>query len=114
MVIGSLVTLPFVLATLPARMIGAKELGSILVLGIVGTGVAYILFYAILRGAGASRSILVTYLVPGAAVAYGAVFLGEPLRATALIGLALILGGVALGKPATAGSRGRVNGRRAG
>jgi drug/metabolite transporter (DMT)-like permease len=97
MVIGAIATLPFGLATLPARMIGAKELGSVLVLGVVGTGLAYILFYAILRGAGASRSILVTYLVPGAAVAYGAVFLGEPLRATALIGLALILGGVALG-----------------
>jgi drug/metabolite transporter (DMT)-like permease len=97
MLIGSLATLPFGLASLPSHMIGAEELGSILVLGIVGTGLAYILFYAILRGAGASRSILVTYLVPGAAVAYGAVFLGEPLRATALVGLVLILGGVALG-----------------
>jgi drug/metabolite transporter (DMT)-like permease len=105
MVIGSIATLPFGVATLPSHMIGAKELGSILVLGTIGTGVAYLLFYAILRGAGASRSILVTYLVPGAAVAYGAVFLGEPLRATALIGLVLILGGVALGsrrRPAVA------------
>jgi LPXTG-motif cell wall-anchored protein len=67
------------------------------VLGTVGTGIAYMFFFAILKSAGASRSILVTYLVPGAALAYGAVFLGESLRATALIGLALILGGVALG-----------------
>jgi drug/metabolite transporter (DMT)-like permease len=55
------------------------------------------LFFAILRGAGASRSILVTYLVPSAAVLYGVTLLGEELRPTALAGLALILGGVALG-----------------
>ncbi len=97
MVIASVATLPFGLATLPSQVPGAKELGSVLVLGLVGTGVAYMLFFAILRGAGASRSILVTYLVPGVALGYGAVFLGEPLRATALVGLALILGGVALG-----------------
>jgi drug/metabolite transporter (DMT)-like permease len=97
MVIASIVTLPLGLATLPHRMIGLKEVGSVLALGTIGTGIAYMLFFAILRGAGASRSILVTYLVPGAALAYGAVFLGEPLRTTALIGLALILGGVALG-----------------
>ena len=41
-----------------------------LVLGLVCTGVAYMLFFAILRGAGASRSILVTYLVPSAALVY--------------------------------------------
>ena len=77
-----------------------------LALGTVGTGIAYMLFFAILRGAGASRSILVTYLVPGAALAYGAVFLGEPLRATALIGLALILGGRRARQPAADGFRG--------
>jgi drug/metabolite transporter (DMT)-like permease len=97
MVIASVVTLPFGLATLPARLPGEKEIASVLVLGLLGTGVAYMLFYAILRGAGASRSVLVTYLVPGVALGYGAVFLGEPLRAPAVAGLVLILAGVALG-----------------
>lgn len=97
MTIAALLTLPFGLATLPAHVPGWKETGSTLLLGIVGTGVAYMLFFALLRGAGASRSILVTYLVPGAALGYGVLLLGEDLRATALAGLALILGGVALG-----------------
>jgi drug/metabolite transporter (DMT)-like permease len=76
---------------------GWKETGSILALGLVGTGIAYMLFFAILIGAGASRSILVTYLVPAAALAYGALLLDEPVTATAVAGLALILAGVALG-----------------
>jgi drug/metabolite transporter (DMT)-like permease len=97
MAIASLLTAPFGLAALPHAVPGWKETGSVLLLGLVGTGIAYMLFFAILRGAGASRSILVTYLVPSAALAYGVVLLDEPVRASAVAGLALILGGVALG-----------------
>jgi drug/metabolite transporter (DMT)-like permease len=39
---------------------------------------------------------LVTYLMPGFAVVYGAILLDEPVTAAALGGLVLILGGVAL------------------
>jgi drug/metabolite transporter (DMT)-like permease len=107
MVIAAVLVAPFGLAALPARMIGGKELGSVLVLGLVCTGVAYMLFFSLLRGAGASRSILVTYLVPSVALVYAVVLLGEQVRVSALIGLVLILGGVALGArrrrvPATA------------
>jgi drug/metabolite transporter (DMT)-like permease len=97
MVIALVLVAPFGLAALPAHMIGAKELGSVLVLGLVCTGFAYMLFFVMLRGAGASRSILVTYLVPGTALVYAVVLLGEQVRVTAFLGLALILGGVALG-----------------
>jgi drug/metabolite transporter (DMT)-like permease len=97
MAIAAVLTAPFGLVTLPGRLPGWKETGSVLLLGIVGTGVAYMLFFAILRGAGASRSILVTYLVPSAALLYGVLLLGEELRPVAVAGLALILGGVALG-----------------
>jgi drug/metabolite transporter (DMT)-like permease len=94
---ASLATLPLGLAQLPSEVPGWKVVGSVLALGIGGTGVAYILYYALLAGAGASRSILVTYLVPALALGYGAVLLGEPVTAVALGGLALILAGVALG-----------------
>jgi drug/metabolite transporter (DMT)-like permease len=67
------------------------------VLGVVGTAMAYLLFFAIIAGAGAGYASLVTYLVPPVALAYGAIFLGESVGAAALIGLVLILGGVALG-----------------
>jgi drug/metabolite transporter (DMT)-like permease len=50
----------------------------------------------LIASAGASRAILVTYLVPAVALVYGAVFLDERVSGSAVGGLALILGGVAL------------------
>ena len=81
----------------PGHLPGWKVIGSVVALGVHGTAFAYVLYFAIAGGAGGSKAILVTYLVPPVAVVYGALFLGEPIEASALGGLALILGGVALG-----------------
>lgn len=96
MIGAAIVMAPFGLATLPGSIPGWKETASVVVLGVVGTGIAYLLYFELLRDAGASRSILVTYLVPPVALAYGVLLLGESLQAAAIAGLALILGGVAL------------------
>ena len=68
-----------------------------LFLGIAATAVAYLLYFGLIAGAGASRAILVTYLVPSMALVYGAVFLDEHVSALAIAGLVLVLVGVALG-----------------
>jgi drug/metabolite transporter (DMT)-like permease len=94
---ATLVTLPIGLFQLPTHMTGWKVTASVLTLGIAGTGLAYILYYGLISGAGASRAILITYLVPTFAVVYGAVLLGEPVTAAAIGGLALVLAGVGLG-----------------
>jgi drug/metabolite transporter (DMT)-like permease len=94
---ATIATLPIGLFQLPDHVTGWKVTASMLALGIAGTGFAYILYYALLSGAGASRAILITYLVPTFAVVYGAVLLGEPVTAVAVGGLALVLAGVALG-----------------
>ena len=97
LIAATLVTLPIGLFQLPSHMTGWKVTASVLTLGIAGTGLAYILYYALISGAGASRAILITYLVPTFAVVYGAVLLGEPVTAAAIGGLALVLAGVGLG-----------------
>jgi drug/metabolite transporter (DMT)-like permease len=94
---ATLALLPFALAQLPSHFPSWKVVGSVAALSVGGTGIAYLLYYGLIAGAGASRSILVTYLVPAIALAYGTLLLGEPLRPSAVGGLALILGGVALG-----------------
>ena len=87
---------PLGLAQLPGEAPSAKTIAAVVALGALGSGIAYLLYFAIIASAGASRAILVTYLVPAFALFYGAVFLDETISATALGGLALILGGVAL------------------
>ena len=95
--VAAVIALPFGLAQLPSSVPGWKVIGSVVALGIVGLGVAYILYFALIIGAGASRAILVTYLVPPMALFYGATVLDEPFHLTDLAGLALILAGVSLG-----------------
>src|SRR5688500_2249278 len=92
-------------ATLFALPLGAAEatapgwegLLSVLYLGVVCTGAAYLLYFGLIAGAGASRAVLVTYLVPSLALLYGAVFLDEAIRALSIAGLVLVLAGVAMG-----------------
>jgi drug/metabolite transporter (DMT)-like permease len=95
--IATLLVLPLGVAQLPGHVPSWKVIGSLLALGSLGLAVAYLLYFAIIVGSGASYAALVTYLVPALALAYGAIFLDEPITASALGGLALILVGVALG-----------------
>jgi len=95
--VGMLLALPFGLAQLPSEAPPAKAVAAIVALGALSTGVAYLLYFTLIARAGASRAILVTYLVPAFALVYGTVFLDEPVTVSALAGLVLILGGTALG-----------------
>jgi drug/metabolite transporter (DMT)-like permease len=94
--VSTLAALPFGVAQAPAEAWHGETIASILVLGFVGTAIAYLLFFELIQRAGANYATLVTYLVPPIALAYGAIFLGESFGATAFAALALILAGVAL------------------
>ena len=94
---AALMLIPLALFQLPAEVPSAKALGSVVALGIGGTAFALILYFRMLAVHGASRSSLVTYLVPLTAVLYGAFLLGDPIHWNAIVGLLLILGGIAIG-----------------
>jgi drug/metabolite transporter (DMT)-like permease len=96
MLVGGLVLLPIALLQLPSELPDAEAIASILALTVLGTALAQLILFRMLRLYGSRRLSLVTYLMPGFAVVYGAVLLDEPVSAGALVGLALILGGVAL------------------
>ena len=78
----------------------AGALGSLLLLALLGTALAQLILFRVSRLFGARRLSLVTYLLPGFALVYGALILDERVDGSALIGLALILLGVALGSGA--------------
>jgi drug/metabolite transporter (DMT)-like permease len=100
MIGGAVALLPFGLAQLPGEVPGWKETGSVLALAVLGTALAQILLYRVLRTDGAARVSLVTYLLPLTALFYGVTLLGEPLTVQEVAGMFLILGGVALGSGA--------------
>ena len=95
-VVSTVAILPVGVAQAPAEAWHGKTIASILVLGIVGTAIAYLLFFAVIQRAGPNYATLVTYLVPPIALFYGTVFLDESFGATDFASLALILVGVAL------------------
>jgi drug/metabolite transporter (DMT)-like permease len=97
MLYGGLILLPFALFQLPDHAPGWKSIGSLLGLAVAGTAVAQLILFRVLRLFGAAKLSFVTYLLPVTALIYGALILNEPLRASALGGLGLILGGIALG-----------------
>jgi drug/metabolite transporter (DMT)-like permease len=97
---ATVVLIPFGVAQLPAHVPGWKETGSVLALAVLGTAIAQILLFRVLRSDGAARMSLVTYLLPVTALFYGVALLGEPLTVEELLGMVLILGGVALGSGA--------------
>jgi drug/metabolite transporter (DMT)-like permease len=74
---------------------------SLLGLALLSTSLAYVVFFRILRTAGATNVLLVTLLVPITAILLGAIFLGERLEPRAFAGMALVATGLALidGRP---------------
>jgi drug/metabolite transporter (DMT)-like permease len=73
-----------------------ESVAAIAVLGIVGTGVAYVLNYQIITSDGATIASTVTYLLPAVAIVLGVVVLNEEVTGTSLAGIAFVLAGVAL------------------
>ncbi len=68
--------------------------GSLLVLTLVGTSFAYILYYWLIEHTGATRTSLVTYLIPITGIFWGAALLGEVIEWEAVVGLLLIIVGI--------------------
>jgi drug/metabolite transporter (DMT)-like permease len=94
---ATLFTLPFGLARLPGQALTLEAGAAVLALGVGATAIGNFLYFGLIAGAGPSRAILVTYLVPSLAMVYGVTLLDETLTAQALAGLALVLLGVFLG-----------------
>ena len=67
---------------------------SVLALGALGTGVAFVLYYALIGRVGATNATLVTYLIPVVAVLAGWLILREPVRPLMVLGCTVTLAGV--------------------
>lgn len=80
----------------PRFDLSAPVWAALLAVAALSTALAYLLYFAILKRAGAANLMLVTLMIPPFAVGLGAAFLGETLGTEALIGFALIAVGLAI------------------
>ncbi len=94
--VAGVLTLPAAIATTPGHTPTVGATAALVALGVVGTALAFIIFYELINGVGPARAALVSYLAPGVALFYGAIFLDEKVTVAAIAGLALILAGVAI------------------
>lgn len=81
------------LLTWPEQMPGARPWLAALFLGVMCTGVAYILYFRIIGKAGPTIALAVTFLIPVFAMGYGVLFLGEVVTSwMVMCGLITVLG----------------------
>lgn len=88
----ALVYLPFGVLDPPTGLPG-KAWGSIVVLGLVCTALAFVVFLALIREAGPTRSTIITYVNPAVAIVLGVLLLDEKVTTGMLVGFPLILVG---------------------
>lgn len=89
--LGALWTAPFGLVGAMQSTLATGPLLATLVLGVVGTGLAFVLMATLVGRVGGPRASFITYLIPPIALVLGAVFLGETVAPIALGGAGLVL-----------------------
>jgi drug/metabolite transporter (DMT)-like permease len=95
---ATIVMLPLVLLFEPPWLAMAPSASawlSLAALALFCTSLAYILYFRLLASAGATNSLLVTFLIPVTAILLGALFLGEQLAWRSFAGMGLIATGLA-------------------
>jgi drug/metabolite transporter (DMT)-like permease len=87
---------PAGIATMPSSL-SAETIGSVAVLSVVCTVAAFLVFFALIREVGPSRTTVITYVNPLVAVLLGVALLSEPFTLGIAVGMPLILVGSLLG-----------------
>jgi drug/metabolite transporter (DMT)-like permease len=91
--VAALVTLPLGLLHAPDAVPGLDAVASLVTLGVVCTGFAFVIFHSLVASDGPARASLVGYIAPVFSIFYGVVLLDERFGVATAVGLVLILGG---------------------
>lgn len=91
--IAAILTIPYGLVDLGSNEVQWGPIVAVLALGVVGTGVAFALMGALVKGVGPTRASFITYLLPVVALFLGRTFRDDKVAALALVGVALVISG---------------------
>ena len=97
LVVTAVAYTPAGIATMPSSL-SAQTIGSVAVLSLVSTVLAFLVFFALIREVGPARSTVITYVNPLVAVLLGVALLGEPFTLGIAVGMPLILLGRCSGR----------------
>ena len=93
---GALMLLPFAIAFWPETMPSAKAWIAAVLLAVLATAFALILYFRLIARLGGQKASTVTFLIPLFAMGWGAIFLGETVTLPMALGGAIVLAGTAL------------------
>ena len=102
---AALLSAPFAIAQWPQHAVSAKSWAAVALLGVLCTGIAFVMYYRLIARIGASRAATTTYLVPLFGVGWAWLLLDEPLTVAMGVAGALILGSVLLSQRQVGGQR---------
>ncbi|MFW2383110.1 MAG: DMT family transporter [Acidimicrobiales bacterium] len=94
--LAAVLTIPFGLYDVGANRVEVGPIVAVLVLGVVGTGIAFALMGALIAGVGSTRASFITYLVPVVALFLGVTFRGDEVAALAITGVGFVIAGAIL------------------
>jgi drug/metabolite transporter (DMT)-like permease len=100
---SALLYLPVAILQWPAAMPSGNAMAAIVVLGLVCTALAFVLFAELIAAVGPVRATVITYINPAVAATLGVLILAEPFTPAMAIGFALVIAGSVLAtrRPAT-------------
>jgi drug/metabolite transporter (DMT)-like permease len=94
--LATLMVLPFGLVGLADSSFAWSSLLAVAAIGILGTGLAFVLMGTLAGSVGATRASFLTYLVPVVAMVLGIIFRDEIISPIAIVGVGLVIGGAIL------------------
>jgi drug/metabolite transporter (DMT)-like permease len=93
---ASLLLLPVMLWTWPTQAPSLQAWLAVTVVGVVCTGLAYMLYFRLIERAGPARALAVTFAIPAFAVFYGVLLLGETVTGWMVVCALVIIAGTSL------------------
>lgn len=91
--IAAIISLPFALTSWPAQPASGLAIGSLVLLGLLCTALAFLLFFRLIADAGPARATAIAYVNPVVALALGVALHGDPLTPLIAVGAVLVLAG---------------------
>ena len=96
MTAAAIILLPIAIYLWPSEPVSTRSWIAAIIMGVASTGIAYILYFRLIRNVGPVKAITVTFLIPAFAMLWGAIVIDEKVTSIMVVGCTIIFLGTAL------------------